>query len=399
MEKIENKFIRYVKIDTESDEHSSTYPSTSKQLNLANLLLEELTNLGVEAYIDEFGLVYAKIDGDNSKERIGLIAHLDTAPTIRGGNFEPKIVTNYNGEDIKLNDTYTLSKTMFPHLNELKNKTLIVTDGDHLLGGDDKAGVAIIMAIAEFYAKNKNINHAPIRICFTPDEEIGAGADHFSTTKMDADIAYTLDGGESDQINFENFNASGAIVDIKGVGIHPGDAKDKMVNAVLLAMEFNSLLDPNAIPSKTSNYEGFYHLDNITGDVESCHLDYIIRNHDEDLLKKQEECMLQARDEIKKRYPTCEIEVTIKHQYRNMKYYFEKDDRAIKKLLKAFELNNITPKFVPIRGGTDGARITYMGLPCPNIGTGDRCCHGRYEHVVVEEMYEMFSLVRSLLEN
>ena len=399
MEKIENKFIRYVKIDTESSETSTTYPSTEKQLNLSRLLNEELLNLGIESYVDEYGLVYAKIDGDNSKEKIGLIAHVDTAPTIRGGNFEPRIVNNYNGEDIKLNDTYTLTSKMFPHLSSLKNKTLIVTDGDHLLGGDDKAGVAIIMAIAEYYTTNKDINHAPIRICFTPDEEVGAGADHFSVEKMDADIAYTLDGGEPDQINFENFNAASATVDIKGVGIHPGDAKDKMVNAILLGMEFNSLLDPNAIPSKTENYEGFNHLDNITGDVESCHMDYIIRNHDEDLLAKQEESFLSAREVIKNKYPTCEIDVKIKRQYRNMKYYFEQDDRAIKKLLTAFKLNNIEPKFVPIRGGTDGARITYMGLPCPNIGTGDRCCHGRYEHVIVEEMYEMFDIVKSLLEN
>ena len=399
MEKIENKFIRYVKIDTESSETSSTYPSTEKQLNLSRLLNEELLNLGIESYIDEYGLVYAKIDGGNSKEKIGLIAHVDTAPTIRGGNFEPKIVNNYNGEDVVLNDTYTLSNKMFPHLSKLKNKTLIVTDGDHLLGGDDKAGVAIIMAIAEYYATNKDINHAPIRICFTPDEEVGAGADYFSVEKMDADIAYTLDGGESNQINFENFNASSAIVDIKGVGIHPGDAKDKMINAVLLGMEFNSLLDSEAIPSKTENYQGFNHLDHFSGDVESCHLDYIIRNHDEDLLTKQEQSFIDAKNIIKERYPNCEIEVSIKRQYRNMKYYFEKDDRAIKKLLSAFKLNNIQPHFVPIRGGTDGARITYMGLPCPNIGTGDRCCHGRYEHVVVEEMYEMFNIVKSLLEN
>lgn len=399
MEKIENKFIRYAKIDTQSSETSSTYPSTSKQLILANLLNEELHSLGVESYVDEYGLLYAKIDGDNTKKKIGLIAHLDTAPTIEGGNFEPRIIKNYDGNDIKLNDKYYLSKEMFPELPTLKGKSLIVTDGDHLLGGDDKAGVAIIMSIVEYYVTHKNINHAPIRICFTPDEEIGSGADHFSIEKMGADIAYTLDGGESNQINYENFNASSCTIDIYGVGIHPGSAKGIMVNAILLSMEFNALLNPNEIPSKTENYEGFNHLDIINGDVEHCHLEYIIRNHSEELLLQQENEFKNAQKILLEKYPTAKIEIKIKRQYRNMKYYFEKDNSAIEKLLTAFKKTNINPIFVPIRGGTDGARITYMGLPCPNIGTGDRGCHGRFEHIIIEEMYEMFNICKNLLED
>ena len=399
MERIEDKFIRYVKIDTESDERSKTYPSTDKQLILAKLLLKELQELNIESYIDEYGLVYGKIDGDNSMKKIGLIAHMDTAPALRGGNFEPKTITNYNGDDICLNDIYTLSAKQFPSLKELIGKTLIVTDGDHLLGGDDKAGIAIIMAIAEYYSKNPDVKHAPIRICFTPDEEIGAGAVHFSVEKMDADIAYTLDGGKSTEVNYENFNASGATVTIKGVSIHPGAAKGTMVNAITVAMEFNSLLDPLAVPEKTENYEGFYLLCDISGDVDRCEMSYIIRDHDENKLKEKEKALLEACETIKNKYPTADITVQIKEQYRNMKYYFDKDNSAIEKIIKAYRSTGLEPDISPIRGGTDGARITYMGLPCPNIGTGDRCCHGRYEHVVVEEMYEVFGVVRHLLED
>ena len=297
-----------------------------------------------------------------------------------------------------LNEKYTLSNKQFPHLKTLINKDLIVTDGEHLLGGDDKAGIAIIMSIVEYYQTHKDINHAPIRICFTPDEEIGAGADHFSTTKMDADVAYTVDGGNYNEINIENFNASSAEVIIKGVGIHPGEAKDIMVNAILLAMEFNSLLNPNAIPSKTSGKEGFNHLENISGDVEECKMSYILRNHDDILLKEQEQSLLIAKEIIERKYPTCKIHVHIKEQYKNMVYYFEKDDKAVKLIQKAFNKCKKEYEFVAVRGGTDGARITYMGLPCPNIGTGDRCCHGRYEHVVINELYEMFEIITTLLE-
>ena len=397
MEKIENRFIRYVKIDTEADENSSSYPSSAKQLDLAKLLHQELLDLGLESELDEWGLVYAKLPGDNSLPKIGLIAHMDTAPTIRGGNFEPRIITNYDGKDIKLNDVYTLSPTQFPHLTELINKSLIVTDGDHLLGGDDKAGVAIIMSIVEYFVKNPQINHAPIRVCFTPDEEIGLGALHFNVEKMDADIAYTLDGGNYKEVNYENFNAASAEINIKGVGIHPGAAKDIMVNALLLGMEFNNMLDSNAIPGKTDNYEGFYHLCDMKGDVESCDMYYILRDHDKDKLEQKENRMNEVKDILQTKYPTSEITLTIKHQYKNMRYYFDNNSFALDYLKKAYSLSNVEIEFAPIRGGTDGATITYMGLPCPNIGTGDYCCHGRYEHVVIEEMYQMFDIVKNLL--
>ena len=397
MEKIAEKLIRYAKIDTMSDEHSSTYPSTAKQLNLAKVLKAELDKMHIESYIDEYGLVYAKLDGDDNKEKIGLIAHMDTSPSLKGGNFEPRIITNYDGKDITLNDTYTLSVNDFPSLKSKKGKTLIVTDGEHLLGGDDKAGISIIMSVLEYFVSHPEIKHHPIRVCFTPDEEIGAGADHFSTEKMDADFAYTVDGGSEKEISYENFNASAAHVEIEGVGIHPGDAKGKMVNAALLAIEFNSLLPSLQIPSLTEGYEGFIHLDHLDGDVEKAVLDYIIRDHDYSKLKEKERQLELAAETIQKRYPHGKVSLTIKEQYLNMKQCFDKDFSPIEKLVKAHENVNVPYKFIAIRGGTDGARISYMGLPCPNVGTGDYACHGRYEHVVVEEMEDMCKVLINLL--
>lgn len=397
MEKIAEKLIRYAKIDTMSDEHSSTYPSTAKQLNLAKVLKAELDKMHIESYIDEYGLVYAKLDGDDSKEKIGLIAHMDTSPSLKGGNFEPRIINNYDGKDITLNDTYTLSVNDFPSLKSKKGKTLIVTDGEHLLGGDDKAGISIIMSVLEYFVSHPEIKHHPIRVCFTPDEEIGAGADHFSTEKMDADFAYTVDGGSEEEISYENFNASAAHVEIAGVGIHPGDAKGKMVNAALLAIEFNSLLPSLQIPSLTEGYEGFIHLDHIDGDVEKAVLDYIIRDHDYSKLKEKERQLELAAETIQKRYPHGKVSLTIKEQYLNMKQCFDTDFSPIEKLVKAHENVNVPYKFIAIRGGTDGARISYMGLPCPNVGTGDYACHGRYEHVVVEEMEDMCKVLINLL--
>ena len=397
MEKIAEKLIRYAKIDTMSDEHSSTYPSTAKQLNLAKVLKAELDKMHIESYIDEYGLVYAKLDGDDNKEKIGLIAHMDTSPSLKGGNFEPRIINNYDGKDIVLNDTYTLSVNDFPSLKSKKGKTLIVTDGEHLLGGDDKAGISIIMSVLEYFVSHPEIKHHPIRVCFTPDEEIGAGADHFSTEKMDADFAYTVDGGSEEEISYENFNASAAHVEIEGVGIHPGDAKGKMVNAALLAIEFNSLLPSLQIPSLTEGYEGFIHLDHIDGDVEKAVLDYIIRDHDYSKLKEKERQLELAAETIQKRYPHGKVSLTIKEQYLNMKQCFDKDFSPIEKLVKAHENVNVPYKFIAIRGGTDGARISYMGLPCPNVGTGDYACHGRYEHVVVEEMEDICKVLINLL--
>lgn len=398
--KIEEKFIRYVKIDTKSDENSLSTPSTKCQLSLAKLLVEELHSLGVtNAYLDEFGLVYGQIEGDETKDPIGLIAHMDTSPDLDGGNFEPRVISSYDGKDIKLNDQYTLSPKDFPSLKEKIGHKLIVTDGNHLLGGDDKAGISIIMGIVEYYNKHPEINHAPIRICFTPDEEIGRGSENFSVKKMNAKIAYTLDGGKYNEINYENFNAYSLEVDIQGVSIHPGSAKGIMVNASLVGNEFISLLPKDKIPSKTEGYEGFNHLTDVIGNVEECKLYFIIRNHDDNLAKEQIKDFYHIKHLLQIKYPTSKIEIKVKESYKNMRSYFDKDFSAIEKITKAMKKINIDPSFVPIRGGTDGAGITFMGLPCPNIGTGSYNCHGRYEYADVDEMYLIFEIVKNLLED
>lgn len=396
---IKEKFLRYVQFDTMSDEASTTYPSTSSQLEFGKLLVKELHEIGVDnAYQDEFGNIYAKIDGDDTLNKIGLIAHMDTSPSLKGGNYTPRIVSNYDGKDIKLCKEYTLTPQRFPSLMNNIGHDLIVTDGYHLLGGDDKAGIAIIMEIAEFYMNHKEIKHAPIRICFTPDEEIGLGSLHFDIKKMDADFAYTLDGGEYNEINYENFNAASCKVTINGVGVHPGSAKGIMVNALTLAMEFNNLLPENEVPEKTEQYEGFYHLTDLSGDVENATLNYIIRDHDAVKLQNKKDKLLKIKSILQEKYPVAKVLVEIKDSYKNMYEYFKNDMTVVNRISNAYKQNNIDPLYVPIRGGTDGASITFLGLPCPNIGVGDYNCHGRYEYVSINEMEKVFLVVRTLLE-
>lgn len=391
-------FIRYVTYDTQSSEESTSTPSTLKQLELAKELVKELNELRMDKVeLDSNGIVYAFLNGDTSIDTIGLIAHMDTATELPGGNYTPRVIEKYDGKDIKLNDSYTLSTKEFPSLNKHVGKTLVVTDGNHLLGGDDKAGIAIIMEVLTYYANNPNVKHAPISVCFTPDEEVGRGTENFSTEKMNAKIAYTLDGGSFDEINYENFNAASAQVNIKGVSIHPGSAKDIMINAILLAIEFNDMLPKDMVPSKTEKYEGFYHLLKIDGSAEEVTMHYILRNHDEDILNSQKGKLFEAQHALSIKYPKSKIEVIVNDSYKNMGTYFKKDPSALETIVKAFNALNITPKYVPIRGGTDGASITFMGLPCPNLGTGDYNCHGRYEYVVVEEMEQMVQVLLQLL--
>ena len=398
--KIAEKFIKFVKFDTMSDENSSSFPSTASQLEFGKILVQELHEMGItNAYQDEFGYIYAKLDGDSSLPRIGLIAHMDTAPSLQGGNFEPRIIKNYDGNPIVLSEKYVTEPSNFPSLKRHIGHDLIVTDGEHLLGGDDKAGIAIIMEILEYYSKNKDVNHASIRVCFTPDEEIGQGALHFDVNKMDADFAYTLDGGAYNDVNFENFNAASAVITIHGVGVHPGSAKNIMVNAITLAHEFNSMLPINEVPEHTSNYEGFYHLTDIHGDVEKTTLSYILRDHDASKLEEKINKIHKIADILNKKHPTAKVIAETKHSYKNMKTYFESDDRAIRVIEKAYKTIGYKPIFSPIRGGTDGATITYMGLPCPNIGVGDYNCHGRYEYVSINEMEMVYNVVKNLLEN
>lgn len=397
---IKEKFLRYVAVDTMSDENSKTYPSSKSQLEFGTLLVKELHELGVlNAYQDEYGNIYASIDGDDSMPKIGLIAHMDTSPSLQGGNYQPRLINNYQGEDIKLCEEYTLSRNEFSSLNNNIGHDLIVTDGYHLLGGDDKAGIAIIMQIAEYYASHKEIKHSPIKICFTPDEEIGLGSLHFDVNKMDADFAYTLDGGAYNDVNYENFNAASCVVKINGVGVHPGSAKGIMINAISLGMEFNSLLPQNEVPECTEGYEGFYHLTDFNGDVESVTMHYILRDYDFNKLLEKMSTMEETQKQLQNKYKKAKIKVILKHSYKNMYEYFENDMSVVKRIEKAYTANKISIKYTPIRGGTDGATITFKGLPCPNIGVGDYNCHGRYEYVSLNEMEAVFNVIKSLLEN
>lgn len=392
------RFKKYIAFDTMSDENSSTYPSASSELEFGKILVKDLHEIGIlNAYQDEWGLIYARID-NGSKNTIGLIAHMDTAPTIPGGCVNTKFVKNYDSNDIVLSEKYTMKVADFPFMKDLVGQDLLCTDGEHLLGGDDKAGISIIFAFAEYYLDHKEEFNYNLAICFTPDEEIGMGPAHFDVNKMNADVAYTIDGGPITIANFENFNAAAAKVEIDGVGVHPGSAKNIMVNATLLGIEFNSLLPQDAIPSKTENYEGFIHLEHFVGDVEHVELGYILRDHDKNLLEEQKKTLQKAAEIIKNKYPTAKIKLQIRDQYRNMKEYFIKDMKAIEMLNRAY-INSLTPlSYEPIRGGTDGATITYMGLPCPNIGTGGYNMHGRYEFVSVTQMKKMVDIVKELFK-
>lgn len=397
---IVKRFINYCKIDTQSDEESTSTPSTKKQFDLANLLVKELKELGIkDVTLTDQCLVYASLDGDKTKNPIGLIAHMDTAPDFIGGNYEPRIISSYDGKDIKLNESEILSPKAFPSLKRNIGHDLVVTDGNHLLGGDDKAGIAIIMETLEYYINHPEINHAPIKVCFTPDEEVGRGPEHFDVKKMNAKIAYTLDGGAYEYYSYENFNAYSLKIHIEGVSIHPGSAKGIMVNSILLASEFIESLPKDLVPSKTEKYEGFNHVVGISGDNAYTDVHYIIRNHDNQKALEQISEFYKIAHDMQEKYPTAKINVEHKLSYRNMRDYFDKDMSAVEKIIKAYKNKGINPIAEPIRGGTDGATITYMGLPCPNIGTGDYNCHGKYEYVDTYEMKQMVEVIKALLEN
>ena len=392
------RFKKYIAFDTVSDENSLTYPSTSTQIEFGKMLVKDLKDLGVEeAYQDENHVVYAFIDNKKSKT-IGLIAHMDTAPTIAGGIKNPRLIEKYDGSDIKLNDTYIMKVEDFPVLKTVIGDDLLVTDGEHLLGGDDKAGVAIIFEFLTYYLSHKSEFNYNLAISFTADEEIGRGASKFDVKKMKADLAYTLDGESIYEANFENFNAASAKVTIEGVGVHPGNAKGIMVNSVLLGIEFNNLLPKDMIPSKTEDHEGFIHLDEFHGDVEKTTLSYILRDHDKNLLEDKKEMVKSAKNKILAKYPKAKINLEIKDEYRNMRDYFINHMDAINLINKAYINLRLPINYTPIRGGTDGATITYMGLPCPNLGTGDFNPHGRFEFVSVTQMAKMVEILKELFK-
>ena len=398
-----NKFLRYVAIDTQSDENSATQPSTTKQLNLSKLLVKELKAMGIEdAALDEFGYVMATIPANTKKKipTIGFIAHVDTSPDLSGENIKPQIIENYNGKDIVLNKEKEINLTLknFPELAEFKGKTLITTDGTTLLGADDKAGIAEIMTAAEYIMQNTKLQHGIIKIGFTPDEEIGRGVDKFDVKKFAADYAYTMDGGALGELEYENFNAASAKIKIQGNNIHPGYAKGKMINAIHVAMELNALLPANERPEYTCNYEGFFHLVNISGAVEQASMQYIIRDHDSKKFEQKKKNITDCVDFLNKRYGKDVLMLELKDQYYNMREMVEPHYHVVETAIKAMEMAGIEPLVKPIRGGTDGARLSFMGLPCPNIFAGGHNFHGKYEFVAVESMEKATEVILNIVK-
>jgi len=398
MEESVAKFIEYCGIDTQSDELSTSTPSAEKELVLSRLLLKELIELGLEARINEFGIVYAKLDGEPGLDPIGFNAHVDTAGEISGLNVKPRLVENYDGGTIVLNDDFSMSPKEFDSLKNREGQSLLVTDGTTLLGGDDKAGVAIIMAMLRYYVRHPEIKHHPICVCFTCDEEIGRGPEHFDAIAFGADYAYTIDGDAIDEIAFENFNAAHAKVTIHGVTIHPGEAKGKMVNASRLINEFDSLLSQTDRPELTEGREGFNHLIEMTGTCEFAEASYIIRNHDLEKLNNQINSFELAQKALQKKYPTAKILLETGLDYKNMKEMIDKDPRAVNHAVAVFKKLGIEPVFPPIRGGTDGATFSFKGCPTPNLGNGSYNHHGRFEFLSIDEFVKMIDIVIALVK-
>ncbi len=400
MEKIAERFLRYTKIDTESQHDVNAVPSTDKQHNLARLLRDELTAMGYQAEADDHCYVYASIPANNGKTGpvLGLIAHMDTSPDITGANVNARIVENYDGGDVVLNAEkgIVLAAKDYESLQHHVGEDLIVTDGMTLLGADDKAGVAEIMALAEYYAEHPEVKHGPIRIAFTPDEEVGNGPAFFDVEKFGADFGYTLDGGEPGEIEYENFNAMSMTVKVSGLNIHPGSAKGKMKNASLIAMEFNALLPPEQRPEHTAGYDGFFHLTSMNGAVEEASLGYIIRDHDAAQIAEKKALALAAGDYLNQKYGEGTVVVTIKESYRNMKEQILPHMHLIENAKAAMEKLGIAPIIVPIRGGTDGARLSFMGLPCPNLCAGGCNAHGRFEYTSVQALEKCFEIAREI---
>ena len=384
------RLIKYVQVYTTSDEHSETTPTAAREFDLAHMLVEEMKKIGItDAHVDDKCYVYGSIPatpGMEDKPAIGFVAHMDTAPDFSGEHVQPVIHKNYDGEDVVLGDSgRVLSVADFPHLKEFKGRTLITTDGTTLLGADDKAGVAEIMTAMERIL-TENIPHGKICIGFTPDEEVGAGADYFDVEHFGAKYAYTVDGDLEGGIEYDNFNASAAEVTVHGNNVHPGSAKDIMVNSLTVGMEFHGLLPKDAVPEKTEGYEGFIHLTNVQGDVAETTMEYIIRDHDREKFHAKEDLMRNAVATINEKYGEGTIEIQIKESYLNMKSKIEDCMEIIDWAKEATRMAGISPREVPIRGGTDGARLSFMGLPCPNLGTGGFGFHGPYEHITAEGM-------------
>lgn len=398
-----NRFLSYVAIDTRSDDTSTTFPSTAKQFDMLNLLHDQLKAFGLaDVSIDANGYVMGTLPSNTSKNVpvIGFVAHVDTSPDMSGANIKPRLVENYDGKDVVLNaeTNIILSPSDFPELREYQGQTLIVTDGTTLLGADDKAGVTEIMSAIEFLVNHPEIEHGTIKVGFTPDEEVGRGVDFFDVKKFGADFAYTMDGGGIGELEYENFNAAGAKINIQGRNIHPGYAKNKMKNAILMATEFNALLPVNERPEFTQDYEGFYHLIKMEGSVENSFIQYIIRDHDRPKFELKKQLFKDCVDFMNKRYGEGSFTLEMKDQYYNMREMVEPVYHVVATAQEAMELLGIVPKVVPIRGGTDGARLSYMGLPCPNIFAGGHNFHGKMEYVPLESMVKATEVILKIVE-
>ena len=404
MEKILDRFLRYIAVDTQSNEESESQPSTPKQLNLLKLLCRELNDLGVEATLDEYGYVMGRIPGNlpagaPEVPAIGFIAHVDTAPDASGENVKAQIIKNYDGSDIPLKGVpgLSLKTSEFPELLAHKGETIITTDGTTLLGADDKAGVAEIMDAVQYIVNHPEFKHGPVRIGFTPDEEIGRGVVKFDVPRFDAKYAYTMDGGEVGELEFENFNAASAKIHIQGCNVHPGYAKGKMRNALHIAQELNDLLPADQRPERTEGYEGFFHLISLKGAVEEADMAYIIRDHDRAKFEEKKAVMQRAADTINARYGAGTATAVIKDQYYNMREQVEPHYRIIEIAQKAIKDAGVEPKVQPIRGGTDGANLSFRGLPCPNIFAGGLNFHGKFEWIPLESMEKASKVILNIL--
>lgn len=401
MERLLDRFLRYVSIDTQSDENSGSQPSAAKELDLLSMLRDELLDMGIEATLDEYGYVMAAIPSNIEKEvpAIGFIAHVDTSPDASGKDIKPQVIKDYDGGDIPLKgvEGLALRVSEFPEMSEYKGQTIITTDGTTLLGADDKAGVAEIMYTAQYLMEHPEIKHGKICIGFTPDEEIGRGVVKFDVGRFGADYAYTMDGGAIGELEYENFNAASAAVRIQGCNLHPGYAKGKMKNAILIGMELNGLLPVEQRPEYTEGYEGFFHIVGFEGSVEEATFSYIIRDHDIDLYEKRKKTMQDCVDFINRKYGEGTASAEIRHQYYNMRKMVEPHYHIIEKAVKAMEMEGIKPKIQPIRGGTDGANLSFKGLPCPNIFAGGHNFHGKLEFVPLESMEKAGKVILNII--
>lgn len=406
MSNVIEKFFRYAKIDTQSADEANCFPSTEKQKKLGRLLAEELREMGASDVVfdEKYCYVYATIPSNlplgKQAPVIGFISHMDTSPAVSGKDVKPRIVENYSGGDILLNEeqNIVLEESENPQLAQLVGKSLIVTDGTTLLGADDKAGVAEIMTLAEYLLTHPATARPTIRIGFTPDEEVGRGVDHFDVEGFGADFAYTVDGGELGELEYENFNAASAKLIVNGCSVHPGSAKNKMLNAVLLAQEFQALLPAHENPASTEGYEGFFHPDSIKGSVEKTVVDYIIRDHSLEKFQRKKELFQKCADFLNDKYGKEIFVVQIKDSYYNMKEkILPQNAHLIENAVRAMEMAGVVPKIAPIRGGTDGARLSFMGLPCPNLCTGGANFHGRFEYACVESMESCVEILKNIV--